>query len=108
MIRLAANLSTLYTDLPFLVRFDAASRSGFRAVECQFPYEAEPGAIAERLQAGGLSWVLFNAPFGAAGERGIASLPGREQEFDRSMETAARYAAVCSVPRVHVMAGLLP
>lgn len=108
MIRLAANLSTLFTELPFLDRFDAAAAAGFRWVECQFPYEATPEQIAARLASNKLRWVLFNAPFGGAGERGIASLPGREQEFDEGIELAARYAAAGSVPRVHVMSGLLP
>jgi hydroxypyruvate isomerase len=108
MIRLAANLSTLFTELPFLDRFAAAARAGFAAVECQFPYEAEPDAIAARLAEQGLEWVLFNAPFGNSGERGIASLPGREREFDAGIETVARYAAAGGVRRVHVMAGLLP
>jgi hydroxypyruvate isomerase len=108
MIHLAANLSTLFTELPFLERFDAAARAGFTAVECQFPYEAEPAAIAARLQANALQWVLFNGPPGNAGERGIASLPGREREFDASIELAARYAEASRCTRVHVMAGLLP
>ncbi len=108
MIRLAANLSTLFTELPFLERFDAAAAAGFRWVECQFPYEATPEQIAARLESNKLQWVLFNAPFGNAGERGIASLPGREREFDTGIELAARYAAAGGVTRVHVMAGLLP
>ncbi len=108
MIRLAANLSTLFTELPFLDRFDAAAKAGFTAVECQFPYEAEPEAIAARLKATGLKFVLFNAPPGNAGERGTASLPGRERDFDAGIELAARYVVAADCPRVHVMAGLLP
>ncbi len=108
MIRLAANLSTLFTELPFLERFDAAAAAGFRWVECQFPYEAPPEQVAARLASSKLQWVLFNAPFGGSGERGIASLPGREREFDEGIELAARYAAAGGVSRVHVMAGLLP
>ncbi len=108
MIRLAANLSTLFTELPFLERFEAAAAAGFRWVECQFPYEAAPEQIRERIAASSLQWVLFNAPFGNAGERGIASLPGREHEFDAGIELAARYAVAGDVSKVHVMAGLLP
>ncbi|MEJ0098248.1 MAG: TIM barrel protein [Pseudomonadota bacterium] len=108
MIRLAANLSTLFTELPFLERFAAAAAAGFKSVECQFPYEAEPAVVAARVQAAGLEWVLFNAPPGNAGERGIASLPGRERDFDASIEVAARYAEAGACPRVHVMAGLVP
>jgi hydroxypyruvate isomerase len=108
MIRLAANLSTLFTELPFLERFDAAAAAGFTAVECQFPYQAEAEVIAARLAAAGLQMVLFNAPPGGAGERGIAALPGRECDFDASIEQASRYIAVTGCIRVHVMAGLLP
>lgn len=110
MIRLAANLSTLFTELPFLDRFAAAAVAGFRAVECQFPYEAAPEEAAARARDAGVDWVLFNAPPGRAeaGERGLASLPGREREFDAGIELAARYAAAGGCRRVHVMAGLLP
>ncbi|HWL61957.1 MAG TPA: TIM barrel protein [Steroidobacteraceae bacterium] len=108
MIRLAANLSTLFTELPFLERFDAAAAAGFRWVECQFPYDATPEQIAARLASNRLQWVLFNAPPGGAGERGIASLPGREREFDAGIELAARYAVAGNVTRVHVMAGVIP
>jgi hydroxypyruvate isomerase len=110
MIRLAANLSTLFTELPFLDRIEAAAAEGFTAVECQFPYVAEPAAIAARLSAAKLQWVLFNAPPGRAeaGERGIASLPGREQDFDAGIERAVQYVVAGGCKRVHVMAGLLP
>ncbi len=110
MIRLAANISTTFTELPFLERIGAAARAGFRAVECQFPYEVEPAGIAQRLAESGVRWVLFNAPPGRAeaGERGIASLPGRQQEFDAGIGRALEYVAAGGCRRVHVMAGLLP
>ena len=110
MIRLAANISTMFPQLPFLDRIDAAAAAGFRAVECQFPYAVAPDEIALRLQATGLSWVLFNGPPGDStrGERGIASLPGREREFDQGLDTAAQYLQVADCRRVHIMAGLLP
>ena len=110
MIRLAANISTLFPDLPFLDRIDAAAAAGFRAIECQFPYAVTPAQIAERLRLHGLEWVLFNGPPGDStrGERGIASLPGREEEFDAGLDTIAGYLEVSDCRRVHVMAGLLP
>jgi hydroxypyruvate isomerase len=108
MIRLAANLSTLFTELPFLERFEAAAAAGFTAAECQFPYEADPEAIAARLKSADLRFVLFNAPPGMSGERGIASLPGRERDFDASLDAVARYVGVTGCKRVHVMAGMLP
>lgn len=110
MIQLAANISTLFTELPFLDRIDAAARAGFRAIECQFPYVVEPAEISRRLTANGLQWALFNAPPGRweAGERGIASLPGRQEEFDAGICRAMEYIAAGGCRRVHVMAGLLP
>jgi hydroxypyruvate isomerase len=110
MIRLAANISTTFTELPFLDRIGAAAQAGFRAIECQFPYVAEPADIAQRLAASSVEWVLFNAPPGRSetGERGIASLPGREQEFDAGIDRALEYVLAGGCKRVHVMAGLLP
>lgn len=108
MIRLSANISTLFTDLPFLDRIPAAAKAGFEALECQFPYEFDPGEFAARIRQNALTCVLINAPPGNAGERGIASLPGREADFEASIELAARYAQASGAQRVHVMAGLLP
>ena len=110
MPRFAANLSMLYPEHAFLDRFEAAARDGFEAVEYLFPYDFEPRELAARLQANGLRQVLFNAPPGQwdAGERGLACLPGREQEFRDGIVRALRYAEALGCPRVHVMAGLVP
>jgi hydroxypyruvate isomerase len=110
MPRFAANLSMLYTELEFLDRFAAAAGDGFTGVEYLFPYAYPAQAIAAQLQAHGLTQVLFNAPPGDwdAGERGLACLPGREQEFRDGIQQALAYAAMLNCPRIHVMAGLLP
>ena len=73
MLNFAANLSFLYQELPFMARFSAAARDGFRAVEYLFPYDYPAADIAAQLQDNGLQQVLFNAPPGdwAAGERGL-------------------------------------
>ncbi len=109
-LKFAANLSWLYTDLPFLDRFDAAAQDGFQGVECLFPHEHATAEIAARLRATGLQLVLFNAEPGqwAQGERGLASLAGREADFQRSIHEALARAAELNCPRVHVMAGLCP
>eukprot|EP01136_Pigoraptor_vietnamica_P000698 Opistho-1_new@26335 len=109
MPRFAANLSLLYNELDFLDRFAAAARDGFRAVEYLLPYAHPAQDLALQLQAHGLQQVLFNAPPGdwAAGERGLASLPGREAEFRAGITEALAYARVLDCPRIHVMAGLL-
>ena len=118
MPRFAANLSLLYTELPFLDRFEAAARDGFEAVEYLFPYAFDLAELLARLKANGLQQVLFNAPPGgtdapgidaawAAGARGTASVPGREAEFRAGVQLALRYADVLDCPRIHCMAGLL-
>jgi hydroxypyruvate isomerase len=105
--RFAANLSLLYPEHAFLDRYAAAARDGFEAVECLFPYAHESAELARRLAEHGLQQVLINAPPGdwEAGERGIACLPGREQEFRRGVFTALGYAEALACPRVHLMAG---
>lgn len=110
MPRFSANLTFLFTEVPFLDRFAAAASAGFRAVEFAFPYEHPPAAIAERLAAAHLENVLFNMPPGdwAAGERGLACLPGREDEFRQGVATALDYARALGTPRLHAMAGIVP
>ncbi|MCU0931438.1 MAG: hydroxypyruvate isomerase family protein [Serpentinimonas sp.] len=110
MPRFAANLTMMYTEVPFLDRFEAAARDGFDAVEYLFPYDHPPEVIAQRLQAHGLTQALFNLPPGdwAAGDRGMACLPGREAEFAASVERALPYALATGCQRLHAMAGLVP
>ncbi|MBD3897819.1 hydroxypyruvate isomerase family protein [Halomonas sp. ML-15] len=110
MIRLAANLSMLFNEHDFLDRFAAAAQAGFRGVEYLFPYDHAPETLRELLDEHGLEQVLFNLAPGdwQAGERGLASLPGREAEFRDSVVEALHYAEVLGCPRVHAMAGLLP
>ncbi len=109
MPKFAANLSWLYTELPFFDRFAAAARDGFRAVEFLFPYEHSAVEIRSALLANGLEQVLFNAPPGEArsGERGLASLPERVEAFHASIDQALEYASVLRCPRLHVMAGVV-
>ncbi|MGO4801666.1 2-oxo-tetronate isomerase [Pseudomonas sp. 2995-1] len=110
MPRFAANLSMLYPEHAFLERFAAAAADGFDAVEYLFPYEYSAQVLKQHLSDNGLVQALFNAPPGdwAAGERGIATLPGRESEFRAGFDRALEYAAVLGNTRIHVMAGLLP
>jgi hydroxypyruvate isomerase len=108
MPKFAANISTMFTEVPLADRFAAAAEAGFRAVEIQFPYEL-PSAEAGRLVAGnGLANVLFNLPQGdaEAGERGLAALPGREEEFRDQLDRALTYAEAMGTPRLHVLAGV--
>jgi len=110
MPKFAANLSFMFQDLGLLERFDAAARAGFKAVEFLFPYEYTAEIIAERLGRNGLSLALFNTAAGdwAAGERGLAALPGREEEFRAGVDKAILYANATKCPLIHTMAGLCP
>jgi hydroxypyruvate isomerase len=106
--RLAANLGWLFTDRPVLERFAAAAACGFRAVEMPFPYDLPAGDVAAALRAGGLEFVLINAPAGnwSAGDRGYAAQPGLERAFMESVETAVAYARACGTRLIHTMSGV--
>jgi 2-dehydrotetronate isomerase len=106
----AANLSMMFQDIGFLDRFDAAAQAGFKAVEFLFPYEYPPEAIRERLEKNRLTLALFNTVPGdwAGGERGLAALPGREQEFRDGVDKAILYATASKCRLLHTMAGLWP
>ncbi|MEP9390290.1 hydroxypyruvate isomerase [Mesorhizobium sp. KR9-304] len=110
MPRFSANLSMLFTEHDFLDRFDAAARAGFKAVEYVGPYDHAPEVVAARLKKNGLAQVLFNLPPGdwAAGERGIAVLPDRIDEFRKSVDTAITYAKALGCPQVNCLAGIAP
>jgi hydroxypyruvate isomerase len=110
MPRFAANLTMLYPEHAFLDRFAAAAADGFEAVEYLFPYEWPSARLASALAEHGLQQVLFNAAQGdfASGERGVAALPGREDEFRSAIDRGLDYAAALACPRLHVMAGLAP
>ncbi len=109
MPKFAANLTMMFTELPFLERFAAAARAGFTDVEFLFPYDLEASRIAHALGSNGLSLVLHNLPAGdwAGGERGIACLPGRVDEFRAGVARAIGYARALGCPRVNCLAGLL-
>lgn len=107
MPRFAANLTLMFTELPFLDRFDAAARAGFEAVEFLFPYDHPAEAVAERLRRHGLAQALFNLPPGdwAAGERGLGALPERHAEMRAKFDEAVPYIRATATPCVHLMAG---
>jgi hydroxypyruvate isomerase len=110
MPRFAANLSMLFTEVPFLDRFDHAARAGFEAVEFMFPYAHAAADIRARLEASDLRLVLHNLPAGDwdAGERGIACLPDRVAEFRSGVAQAVEYAAALGVPQLNCLAGKTP
>src|SRR5919106_3662309 len=103
MPRFAANISTMFTERPFAERIHAAAAAGFSAVECQFPYEVDAGELERQLDRASVDLVLLNTPPGdfAAGERGLAGLPGREAEFSAALARALEYASRVGCAQIH-------
>jgi hydroxypyruvate isomerase len=110
MPKLAANLTMLFGEVDFLERFEAAAAAGFTAVEYLFPYAYEPQALTAKLRDHGLEQVLHNLPAGnwAGGERGIACLPDRVDEFKSGVAQAIKYATALDCDRVNCLAGIPP
>jgi len=110
MPRFAANLSFLFQEEPFLERFAAAADQGFQAVEFMFPYDHSAAAVASAVRSAGVQVVLFNTPAGdwSKGERGLAALPNRRQDFRAAMARTFEYAEAYDCPRIHVVAGMQP
>ena len=110
MPRFSANLSMLFTEHEFLERFEAAAHAGFKGVEYVGPYDHPPEAVAARLKKSGLTQVLFNLPPGdwGRGERGMAVLPDRIDEFRKSVATAIVYARALGCSQVNCLAGIAP
>jgi hydroxypyruvate isomerase len=110
MPRFNANLTMLFTERPFLDRFEAAAKAGFTGVEYLFPYDFAVVDLVQRLKAHGLTQVLHNMPAGdwAGGERGIAILPGRADEFMAGVEKAIAYATALDCKQVNCIAGIAP
>jgi len=90
------NLSILFTEIPLLRRAEVARVLGFTAVEFWWPFEvAVPSDIEvdqfvssvreAELDLIGLNFFAGNM---AAGDRGLVSWVGREQEFADSVDVA--------------------
>lgn len=108
MPKLAANLSMMFTEVPFLERFARASEAGFKGVEYLFPYDHPAETVAAALRDNGLENALFNLPPGnwETGDRGLAAIPGREKDFEGLIDKALEYATVIGCPCLHAMAGI--
>jgi hydroxypyruvate isomerase len=108
--KFSANLTMMFTEVPFLERFAAAANAGFSAVEFLSPYDHAADAIAETAKNAGIAVTLFNLPPGdwGKGERGLTGIPGREHEFREGVDLALHYASRLGNKQLHAMAGVLP
>ena len=106
-MKIAANITTLFTDLPPLDRVAAAAEAGVHGVEMQFPYDLPAQDLRDRLVWARLPMALFNAPPPnyTGGRPGWAAVAGLEERFRRDVGRAMRLAQVLKVPRLHLMAG---
>ncbi|NMC32934.1 MAG: hydroxypyruvate isomerase [Veillonellaceae bacterium] len=107
MPKFSANLTMMFQEVPFLKRFAASAKAGFKAVEFMFPYEYAIDELQKVLQAADQKIVLFNLPAGdwAGGDRGIAVDPARTAEFVAGVEKAVKYAKILGVPQVNCLVG---
>jgi hydroxypyruvate isomerase len=110
MPRFSANLTMLFTEVPFMDRFERAAQAGFKAVEYMFPYPYSIAELAEKLEKYKLAQVLFNLPAGnwEKGERGVALLPDRVKEFEDGVGIAIGYARALKCPQINCLVGLRP
>lgn len=109
-MKLAANISMMFTELAFPDRIAAAASAGFRWIECMFPYEFAAEELLDLARRHNVQFVLINAPAGdwAAGDRGLASDPDRVDEFKKSIPLALHYAKALGINQAHVLAGCYP
>lgn len=107
MAKFCANLSFIFTDVPFVERYAAASRAGFKAVESGFPYQVPIEEVTAAKKAAGIQQVLINVYTGdvTKGELGFAAVPGEEENFKNSVHTTIEYAKALGASKIHVMSG---
>ena len=107
MPRFAANLSWLFTELPFMERFRAAKEAGFDAVEVLFPYDCPAQDMRDQLIWNDLTFVLMNCPppNATGGPQGFAAIPGLQDRFRRDFDRSLRFADILKPLHLHIMAG---
>ena len=107
MTQFSANLGFLWSDRSLVAAIHAAHAAGFDAVECHWPYDHDPADVKAALDDTGLAMLGLNTRRGdvAAGDNGLAALPGREGEARAAIDDAIIYANAINTPNIHVMAG---
>lgn len=108
MPRFSANLTMLWPELDVYDRFRAAAEAGFRRVEILFVHSLDPARVDQALRDHKLELVLFDPAPGdwAKGERGLLSLPGREEEFLGTVRDAVTAAKRFGTRRLNALAGI--
>lgn len=104
MARFAANLSMLFTELPFVDRFAAARDAGFEGVEFAFPQGHSAQQIGQLLMLNGLQQVLANLPL-EPGSKGLAAQIGRGAQFRQDFKLGLEYAVASGCEVLHVTTG---
>jgi hydroxypyruvate isomerase len=109
-MRFSANLGLLWPERPLLDRIEAAARAGFRAVEMHWPYDVPASDVAATARRTGVTLLGINTAPGnfAAGERGLGAVPGREPDFQATVDQAVEYCRLSGATAIHVMAGNVP
>jgi 2-dehydrotetronate isomerase len=109
-MRFSANLGLLWTERPLLDRIESAARAGFRAVEMHWPYDVPASDVAATIRRTGVTLLGINTAPGdfAAGERGLGAVPGREADFQATVDQAVEYGRLAGATAIHVMAGNVP
>ncbi len=107
MPKLAANISTLFLELPLEDRLAAALNAGFRGVEMRFLDSGPSPEFLSELKSTGLEMVMFNASPGdlSQGELGLAAIPGQLERFKTAMLVDFANAEKLGARKIHVMAG---
>lgn len=104
----SAHIGYLFTEVPLRERIAAARLAGFDAVEHPNPQSVSAAEWATLLRGEGMAFTQMAAATGdaARGEKGLAALPGREDDFRDSFRRALDYAETIGCPFVHPMAGV--
>lgn len=107
MLRFSANLGFLWPERPLLDRIDAAATAGFRAIEMHWPYDVRPELVADACAHHGISMLALNTATGGAGQFGLGAGPGRQAEFQATVEDALDYCRRAGGTAIHAMAGVI-
>lgn len=107
MLRFAANLSLLFTEVELIERFGLAKQSGFDAVEIQFPYSLSAEAIQHVLAEQNQRLVLFNVAADdlLLGGEGLACVPEKQDRFREAVAQTVEYAKLLKPEAINILPG---